>query len=155
MTTSRRLAALPLMLIGLAALCAALVLIPWIVHAQSQEVTPTSGATGSNPPAKPTTLCAIAFSLGVQKISYRSFKSTHGVLYPVPDGGYELLIKTPKTNDTYMQVLPTVAHEIGHLLIRKDDAGELDIWVSQARLQVRPRSVTAHPRLAHVCEYHP
>ena len=101
------------------------------------------------------TLCAIAFSLGVQKISYRSFKSTHGVLYPVPDGGYELLIKTPKTNDTYMQVLPTVAHEIGHLLIRKDDAGELDIWVSQARLQVRPRSVTAHPRLAHVCEYHP
>ena len=43
MTASRRLAALPLMLIGLAALVAALVLIPWVVHAQSQEVTPTAG----------------------------------------------------------------------------------------------------------------
>ena len=43
MTTSRRLAPPPLMLIGLAALCAALVLIPWVVQAQSQEVTPTAG----------------------------------------------------------------------------------------------------------------
>ena len=56
MTTSRRLAALPLMLIGLAALCAALVLIPWVVQAQSQEVTPTAAATGTNPPAQPTNL---------------------------------------------------------------------------------------------------
>ena len=60
LTTSRRLAALPLMLIGLAALCAALVLIPWVVQAQSQEVTPTAGATGTNPPAKPTNLQASA-----------------------------------------------------------------------------------------------
>ena len=56
MTTSRRLVALPLMLIGLAALCAALVLIPWVVQAQSQEVTPTAAATGDSPPAKPTNL---------------------------------------------------------------------------------------------------
>ena len=60
MTTSRRLAALPLLLIGLAALCAALALIPWVVQAQSQEVTPTASATGANPPAKPTNLQASA-----------------------------------------------------------------------------------------------
>ena len=57
MTTSRRLAKLPLLLIGLAAL-AALVLIPLIVHAQSQEVTATAAATGTNPPAKPSSLQA-------------------------------------------------------------------------------------------------
>ena len=59
MTASRRLSPLPLMLIGLAAL-AVLVLIPWVVQAQSQEVTPTAGATGENPPAKPTNLQASA-----------------------------------------------------------------------------------------------
>ena len=59
MITSRRLAPLPLLLIGLAAI-AALVLIPWVVHAQSQEVTPTASATGANPPAKPTNLQASA-----------------------------------------------------------------------------------------------
>ena len=58
MTTSRRLVALPLMLIGLAALCAALVLVTWVVQAQAQEVTPTRDATGDNPPAKPTNLQA-------------------------------------------------------------------------------------------------
>ena len=57
MTTSRRLAKLPLLLIGLAAL-AALVLIPWVVQAQSQEVTATAAATGTNPPAKPSSLQA-------------------------------------------------------------------------------------------------
>ena len=60
MTASRCLVTLPLLLIGLAALCAALVLIPWVVQAQSQEVTPTAGATGENPPAKPTNLQASA-----------------------------------------------------------------------------------------------
>ena len=35
-------------------------LLTWIVHAQSQEVTPTAGATGENPPAKPTNLQAAA-----------------------------------------------------------------------------------------------
>ena len=60
MTTSRRLAPLPLMLIGLAALCAALVLIPWVVQAQSQGVTPTAAATGTTPPAQPTNLQASA-----------------------------------------------------------------------------------------------
>ena len=60
MTTSRRLATLPLLLIGLAALCASLALIPWIVQAQGQEVTPTAAATGANPPAKPTSLQASA-----------------------------------------------------------------------------------------------
>ncbi len=60
MTASRRLATLPLMLAGLAALCAALALIPWVVQAQSQEVTPTAAATGANPPAKPTNLQASA-----------------------------------------------------------------------------------------------
>ena len=54
MTASRRLAPLPL-LAGLAAL-AVLVLIPWAAQAQSQEVTPTAGATGTNPPAAPTSL---------------------------------------------------------------------------------------------------
>ena len=53
MTASRRPAPLPLLLIGLG-LCAALVLIPWVVHAQSQEVTPTRDATGDSPPARPT-----------------------------------------------------------------------------------------------------
>ena len=33
-----------------------LLIIPWAVQAQSQEVTPTAGATGANPPAKPTNL---------------------------------------------------------------------------------------------------
>ena len=59
MTNSRRLAPLPLMLIALAAF-AVLVLIPWAVQAQSQEVTPTAGATGTNSPAQPTTLQASA-----------------------------------------------------------------------------------------------
>ena len=35
-------------------------LIPWIVQAQGQEVTPTAAATGANPPAKPTNLQASA-----------------------------------------------------------------------------------------------
>ena len=56
MTTSRRLAPLPLLLIGLAALCAALALIPWVVQVQNQEVTATAAATGANPPAQPTNL---------------------------------------------------------------------------------------------------
>ena len=60
MTTSRRLSPPLLLLIGLAALCAALVLIPWVVQAQSQEVTATAAATGANPPAKPTNLQASA-----------------------------------------------------------------------------------------------
>ena len=60
MIASRRSRLLPLLLIGLAALCAALALIPWIVQAQSQEVTATAAATGANPPAKPTSLQASA-----------------------------------------------------------------------------------------------
>ena len=59
MTTSRRLAPLPLLLIALAAL-AVLVLIPWAVQAQAQEVTPTRDATGGTPPAQPTSLQASA-----------------------------------------------------------------------------------------------
>ena len=59
MTTSRRLAPLPLLLTGLAAI-AVLVVIPWIVQAQSQEVTPTAAATGETPPAQPTNLQAAA-----------------------------------------------------------------------------------------------
>ena len=47
MTTSRRLAPLPLLLIGLAAL-AALVFIPWVVHAQTSN----QDATGRPPPTK-------------------------------------------------------------------------------------------------------
>ena len=57
MTTSRRLAPLLLFLAGLAVLTLAVAL---TVHAQSQEVTPTAAATGSNPPAKPTNLQASA-----------------------------------------------------------------------------------------------
>ena len=60
MAAARRPAPLPLLLIGLALICAALVLIPWVVQAQSQEVTPTADATGANPPAKPTSLQASA-----------------------------------------------------------------------------------------------
>ena len=59
MITSRLLAPFPMLLIGLA-LCAALVLIPWVVQAQSQGVTPTAAATGDSPPAKPTNLQASA-----------------------------------------------------------------------------------------------
>ena len=33
-----------------------LALIPWVVQTQSPEVTPTAGATGANPPTKPTNL---------------------------------------------------------------------------------------------------
>ena len=55
-----RLAPLPLLLAGLALCAAALLLVPWVVHAQAQEVTPTSGATGENPPGKPTNLQASA-----------------------------------------------------------------------------------------------
>ena len=57
MTASRRLAPLLLLLIGLAVLCLVVVL---TVQAQSQEVTPTAGATGDSPPAKPTNLQASA-----------------------------------------------------------------------------------------------
>ena len=59
MTDPRRLSPLLLMLTGLAAL-AALVLVPWVLQAQSQEVTQTADATGGNPPAKPTNLQASA-----------------------------------------------------------------------------------------------
>ena len=60
MTASRRLAPLPLLLIGLAAIAALALLIPWVVQAQSQDVTPTAAATGTNPPAVPTTIQASA-----------------------------------------------------------------------------------------------
>ena len=53
MTASRRLAPLLLLLAGLAVLTLAVAL---TVQAQSQEVTPTAAATGTNPPAKPTNL---------------------------------------------------------------------------------------------------
>ena len=59
MTAARRLAPLLLLLTGLAAL-AGLVLVPWVLQAQSQEVTQTADATGGNPPAKPTNLQASA-----------------------------------------------------------------------------------------------
>ena len=49
-----------LLFIGLAVLAAGLLVIPWVVQAQGQEVTPTAAATGSNPPAKPTSLQASA-----------------------------------------------------------------------------------------------
>ena len=57
MIASRRLAPLPLMLIGLAVLCLTVVL---TVHAQGQEVTPAAAATGTNAPAKSTNLQASA-----------------------------------------------------------------------------------------------
>ena len=57
MTATRRPAPLLLLLIGLAVLCLVVVL---TVQAQGQEVTPTVGATGSNPPAQPTNLQATA-----------------------------------------------------------------------------------------------
>ncbi len=60
MITSRHLAPLLLLLTGLAILAAVLLFVPWAVQAQSQEVTPTAGATGTNPPAKPTNLQASA-----------------------------------------------------------------------------------------------
>ena len=60
MTTSRRLAPLPLLIIGLAVIAAAVLIVPWVVQAQSQEVTPTAAATGENPPAQPTNLQASA-----------------------------------------------------------------------------------------------
>ena len=58
MMAFQRLATLPLLIlfIGLAVLAAGLLVIPWVVQAQAQEVTPTAAATGSNPPAKPTSL---------------------------------------------------------------------------------------------------
>ena len=59
MTARRRPAPLPLLLAALA-LCAALVLIPCIVRAQSQEVTPTADATGETSPARPANLQASA-----------------------------------------------------------------------------------------------
>ena len=57
---SRRRAPLPLLLIGLAVIAVALLIIPWAVQAQTQEVTPTPEATGDNPPAQPTNLQASA-----------------------------------------------------------------------------------------------
>ena len=60
MTTTRRHSPkLLLLLVGLAVL-ATLALIPWIVQAQSQEVTPTAAPTGENPPAPPMNLQASA-----------------------------------------------------------------------------------------------
>ena len=60
MTASRGLAPLLLLLAGLAVIAAALLFVPWIVHAQAQQVTPTRDATGSAPPAQPTNLQASA-----------------------------------------------------------------------------------------------
>ncbi len=60
MITSRIIAPLPLLIIGLVALAAVLLIIPWSVQAQTPEVTPTAGATGDNPPAKPMNLQASA-----------------------------------------------------------------------------------------------
>ena len=60
MIAPRRPAPLALLLIGLAVIAAALLLIPWVIQAQSQEVTPTADATGENPPAKPANLQASA-----------------------------------------------------------------------------------------------
>ena len=57
MIAPRRLAPLPLLLAGLAVLTLVIAL---TVHAQSQEVTPTAAATGTDPPAKPTNLQASA-----------------------------------------------------------------------------------------------
>ncbi len=57
MIAPRRPAPLALLLIGLVGLCLIVVL---TVRAQSQEVTPTAGATGESPPAKPTNLQASA-----------------------------------------------------------------------------------------------
>ena len=57
MIAPRRLAPLPLLLAGLAVLTLVIAL---TVQAQSQEVTPTGDATGTNPPAKPTNLQASA-----------------------------------------------------------------------------------------------
>ena len=45
-----------LLIIGLAVLCASLLIFPWVIHAQAQEVTPTRDATGEAPPAQPTNL---------------------------------------------------------------------------------------------------
>ena len=60
MTAPRPLAPLTLLFAGLA-ICAALLLVPWIVRAQrSQAVTSTEDVTGTNPPAKPTNLQAPA-----------------------------------------------------------------------------------------------
>ena len=60
MTTSRRLAPLPLLLIGLAALCAALVLIPWGCPGPEPGGDPDRGRHRREPPAKPTNLQASA-----------------------------------------------------------------------------------------------
>ncbi len=62
MIAPRRPVPLPLLLlfIGLAVLAASLLVIPWVVQAQAPEVAPTAGATGNNPPAKPTSLQASA-----------------------------------------------------------------------------------------------
>ena len=59
MIAPRPLAPLTLLFAGLA-ICAALLLVPWIVRAQSQAVTSTEDVTGTNPPAKPTNLQASA-----------------------------------------------------------------------------------------------
>ena len=61
MIAPRRPAPLALLLIGLAGLCLSVALsVALTVQAQSQEVTPTAGATGESPPAKPTNLQASA-----------------------------------------------------------------------------------------------
>ena len=88
MTASRRLAPLPLLLIGLAALCASLALIPWVVQAQSQEVTATAAPTGTNPPAVPTNLQASAVHDSVTLTWTASTDQTvthHAILRRNPD----------------------------------------------------------------------
>ena len=60
MIASRRLAALPLLLIVPAVLCASLRFVSWVVQARTQEETPTPAPTGDNPPAVPMNLQASA-----------------------------------------------------------------------------------------------
>ena len=88
MTASRRPAPLPLLLIGLAALCAALVLIPWVVQAQSQAVSPTADPAGANPPTPPMDLQASAVHDAVTLTWTASTDQTvihHAILRRNPD----------------------------------------------------------------------
>ena len=101
MTAPRRPAPLLLLLIGLAAIAAALLfIVPWAVQAQSQEVTPTAAATGSNPPAKLTNLQASAVHDSVTLTWTASTDQTvHPLRHPSPQPGYRRISGLPRDRE--------------------------------------------------------
>ena len=78
-----------LLIIGLAVLCASLLVVPWVIHAQAPEVTPTRDATGAAPPAQPTNLQSSAVArCGNPHLDGLNGPDGHPLRHPAPPTGH-------------------------------------------------------------------